>query len=61
MNINFNLHNMNATELATLETLLRRQHQGRTADRVAQAGQENAGDDYASYQATADEYFEAND
>lgn len=61
MNITINLHNMNALELATLETLLRRQHKGQAADEVAAEGIANAGDDYLSYQEVADKYFDDND
>lgn len=61
MNITINLHNMNALELATLETLLRRQHKGQLADEVAAEGIANAGDDYAECQGIADEYFKASE
>lgn len=61
MNINFNLHNMTATELATLETLLRRQFKNQDADEVFAEGKANAGDDYQDYQEAADKYFQEND
>jgi len=61
MTVTFNLSRMNATELATLEGLLRRHFLNVAADEVFAAGKANAGDDYASHQETADEYFQEND
>ena len=61
MTFTLNLHNMTALELATLETLLRRQFKTQAADEVFAEGKANAGDDYQYYQETADEYFQEND
>ena len=61
MNVTFNLHRMTAAELATLETLLRRQFKTQAADEVFAEGKANAGDDYQNYQEAADKYFQEND
>lgn len=61
MNVTFNLHRMTATDLATLEALLRRHQLPHHASEVAAEGLANAGDEYADAQETADRYFEEND
>lgn len=61
MKFDLNLHNMTALELATLETLLRRQFKSGAADEVFAEGKANAGDEYQDYQDAADKYFQEND